>query len=133
MPEARTGWLAGLRHPVVVRALQPLHAQPAQRWTLDTLAVQTGTSRSVLAERFVRHVGQPPMQYLTQWRMQLAARMLTGSGAIKIGAIAESVGCESEAAFSRAFKKSVGTTPGAWRRQGQPAPACGRTTSAPWA
>jgi AraC-like DNA-binding protein len=114
MPRAQTGWLAGLNDPLVARALTLLHAEPVRRWTLETLAARAGTSRSVLAERFTHLVGQPPMQYLTQWRMQLAMQALTRPGA-KVAAAAAAVGYESEAAFSRAFKKSTGVAPAAWR------------------
>jgi AraC-like DNA-binding protein len=111
----RTGWLAALREPFVGRALTALHRTPARDWTLDLLAHETGLSRSALAERFTEYVGQPPMQYLTNWRMQLAANHLL-AGTDSIAAIAEKVGYESEAAFSRAFKKTVGTPPGRWRK-----------------
>ena len=111
----RTGWLAALREPFVGRALTALHRTPARDWTLDLLAHETGLSRSALAERFTEYVGQPPMQYLTNWRMQLAANHLL-AGTDSIVAIAEKVGYESEAAFSRAFKKTVGTPPGRWRK-----------------
>jgi AraC-like DNA-binding protein len=117
MAGAQTGWLAGLHDPLVARALAQLHGAPARRWTLEELAVCIGTSRSVLAERFARFVGRPPMQYLAQWRMQLAARLLAEPGARKVAAVAEAVGYESEAAFSRAFKKCVGMAPAEWRRR----------------
>lgn len=117
MADARTGWLAGLHDPLVARTLSLLHGAPARRWALEELAERAGTSRSVLAERFAHFVGQPPMQYLTQWRMQLATRLLAGPGARKVAAVAEAVGYESEAAFSRAFKKCVGVAPAAWRRR----------------
>ena len=80
------------------------------------LAHEVGLSRSALAERFTHLVGQPPMQYLANWRMQLAANYLV-SGNDSVAAIAERVGYESEAAFSRAFKKMVGTSPSQWRKQ----------------
>jgi AraC-like DNA-binding protein len=115
MADAQSGWLAGLHDPLVARTLALLHGAPARRWTLEGLAAQAGTSRSVLAERFAHFVGQPPMQYLTQWRMQLATRLLAEPGSRKVTAVAEAVGYESEAAFSRAFKKSVGIAPAAWR------------------
>jgi AraC-like DNA-binding protein len=115
MAKVETGWLAGLHDPLVARVLSLLHGAPAARWTLEGLSAQAGTSRSVLAERFGHFVGQPPIQYLTRWRMQLATRLLVEPGAAKVAAVAEAVGYESEAAFSRAFKKCVGMTPGAWR------------------
>jgi AraC-like DNA-binding protein len=117
LPEAQTGWLAGLRDPLVARTLALLHGAPQQPWTLTALARQTGTSRTVLAERFARFVGQPPMHYLAQWRMQRAIGLLAEPGAKKIASVAEAVGYESEAAFSRAFKKCVGVAPGAWRQR----------------
>ncbi len=116
MPAAQPGWLAGLRDPPVARALALLHGAPAEHWTLEALAARAGASRSVLAERFAHFVGQPPMQYLTRWRMQLAAGRLREPGA-KLVAVAEAVGYESEAAFSRAFKKCVGIAPAAWRQR----------------
>jgi len=109
-----TGWLAGLRDPLVGRALTLLHAQPARAWTLEELAAESGASRSALADRFAQLVGYPPIQYLTQWRMQLAAKRLAEPG-VRVGAVAYEVGYESEAAFSRAFKKLVGQSPGQWQ------------------
>jgi len=120
MADAKTGWLAGLHDPLVARTLLLLHGAPARRWTLEQLAAHAGTSRSVLAERFAQFVGQPPMQYLTQWRMQLATRLLAEPGARKVAAVAEAVGYESEAAFSRAFKRCVGIAPATWRLRGAP-------------
>jgi AraC-like DNA-binding protein len=116
LPSGQTGWLAGLRDPLVARALALLHNAPAQDWTLDALGAQAATSRSVLAQRFVHFMGQPPMQYLRELRMQLASRLLAEDGA-KVASVAAAVGFESEAAFSRAFKKCVGLSPGEWRRQ----------------
>jgi len=115
LPADRTGWLAGLRDPFVGRALTALHRNPARDWTLETLAHEVGVSRSVLAERFTQLVGQPAIQYLANWRMQLAANQLL-SGLDSVAAVAERVGYESEAAFSRAFKKAVGTPPSQWRK-----------------
>ena len=109
-----TGWLAGLRDPLVGRALTLLHAHPAHAWTLEELAAQAAASRSTLAERFSNLVGYPPIQYLTQWLMQIAAKRLADPG-VKIAAIAHEIGYESEAAFSRAFKKFVGRSPSQWR------------------
>jgi AraC-like DNA-binding protein len=114
VPRDQTDWLAGLRDPYVGRALAALHRNPQRPWTLPTLARAVGLSRSALAERFSQFVGRPPMQYLTHWRMQLAANQLL-SGTDRVAAIADRVGYESEAAFSRAFKKAVGTSPGQWR------------------
>jgi AraC-like DNA-binding protein len=116
LPHEQTGWLAGLRDRFVGRALTLLHSKPAHPWTLDDLAREVGLARSSLAERFAHFVGQPPMHYLTQWRMQMAAGLLSG-GVAGIAEIAQEVGYESEAAFSRAFKKVVGTPPATWRRQ----------------
>jgi AraC-like DNA-binding protein len=120
LPPGQTGWLAGLRDEMVGRALALLHARPAHPWTLPDLAREAVSSRSSLAKRFTELVGQPPMQYLTQWRMQVAANLLAQSGA-KLGAIAADVGYDSEAAFSRAFKKATGVPPGAWREARRPA------------
>ncbi|MGE0192441.1 MAG: AraC family transcriptional regulator [Planctomycetota bacterium] len=117
LPEDRTGWLAGLRDPVVGAVLARLHGRPAEPWTLDALADDARVSRSTLHERFTQLVGIPPIQYLAQWRMQLAARRLRDTAA-KVAAVAQDVGYESEAAFTRAFKRLVGVTPGAWRRNG---------------
>jgi AraC-like DNA-binding protein len=116
LPADRTDWLAGLRDPFVGRALAALHRSPRRDWTLEMLARDVGLSRSALAERFTQFVGQPPMHYLTNWRMQLAANHLV-SGTDSVAAIADRVGYESEAAFSRAFKKAVGTPPSQWRKR----------------
>ncbi len=117
LPEGQGGWLAGLRDPIVGRAVALLHAEPARRWTLQDLAGASHASRSSLAERFALLVGIPPMQYLTEWRMQLAASRLRQSDT-KLAAVAAEVGYDSEAAFSRAFKKATGVAPGAWRQRG---------------
>lgn len=111
----RTGWLAGLTDAVVGPALAQLHERPAHPWTLADLARATATSRTVLSERFSQVVGLPPIQYLTQWRLQLAADHLA-RGPAKVAAIAAQVGYESEAAFSRAFKRATGLSPAAWRQ-----------------
>ena len=116
LPPDQSGWLAGLRDEFVGRALGLLHERPAHDWTLEQLTANVGLSRSAFAERFTRLVGEPPMQYLTRWRMQMAARLLA-DGSDKVAAIAETVGYESEAAFSRAFKKTTGLSPAAWRTQ----------------
>jgi AraC-like DNA-binding protein len=116
LPAATGGWLAGLRDPDVGRALALLHAQTARPWTLETLAREAGVSRSVLADRFMHFVGQPPMRYLARWRMQVAARRLADGGAT-VSKVALEVGYDSEAAFSRAFKRIVGSSPAGWRRR----------------
>jgi AraC-like DNA-binding protein len=118
LPPAETGWLAGLRNPIVGQALAALHGQPREAWTVDRLARLVGLSRSVFAERFTEMVGQPPMQYLALWRMQLASRLLVEGG--HVATVAGAVGYESEAAFSRAFKKLVGQAPATWRRSTVP-------------
>lgn len=110
------GWLAGAGDRIVGAALNALHPHPAHDWTLEALARASGTSRSVLAERFQQLVGSPPMQYLTQWRMQLAARLLTKSDAPLAG-IAEDVGYQTDTAFGRAFRREYGAPPAQWRRQ----------------
>lgn len=115
MPAGQSGWLAGLRDPTVGRALARLHERPAHPWTLEELAGEVGVSRSTLADRFTHFVGQPPMQYLTQWRMQVAADLLA-DGTTKVSAVARDVGYASEAAFSRAFAKAAGSSPAVWRR-----------------
>jgi len=116
LPEDRTDWLAGLRDPFVGRALTALHRYPARPWTIEGLARESALSRSALAERFTQFVGRPPMTYLAEWRMQLAASQLLTSTET-VAAVANRVGYDSEAAFSRAFKKSVGSPPSEWRRQ----------------
>jgi AraC-like DNA-binding protein len=118
LPSDSRGWLSGLRDPQVGAALALMHARPAEPWTLEQLAREVGMSRSVLADRFVHYVQEPPMHYLTRWRMQLATRLLERQGS-GIAQVAEEVGYESEAAFNRAFKKVVGVPPGAWRRSRQ--------------
>jgi len=115
LPQDQVGWLAGTREPAVGRALSLMHEKPAEPWTLEKLGEEAALSRSVLHERFVSYLGQPPMQYLTQWRMQLAAKRLRDSDA-KVHEVALEVGYGNEAAFSRAFKRAVGESPGAWRR-----------------
>lgn len=116
LPPEQTGWLAGMRDPAVDRALALLHARPAEPWTLEKLSEDAGLSRSSLHERFVHFIGQPPMQYLTRWRMQVASGLLRDTNA-KLVEISLDVGYESEAGFSRAFKREVGVSPGAWRQE----------------
>jgi AraC-like DNA-binding protein len=110
-----TGWLAGLQDRHVGRALALLHDKPASPWTVDELGQQIGLSRSALHERFTQLIGQPPMQYLANWRMQLASTLLRNT-CDTVASIALDVGYDSEAAFARAFKRLVGSPPAAWRR-----------------
>lgn len=113
--QGSTGWLAGVGDRIVGVALAALHKSPAHAWTLEELASEASTSRSVLAERFQLIVGIAPMQYLTQWRMLLAANLLSGSNAALIQ-IAEDVGYQTDTAFSRAFSREYGIPPAKWRR-----------------
>jgi AraC-like DNA-binding protein len=115
LPAESGGWLSGLRDRHVGAALRLMHGRPAERWTLDALAREVGLSRSAFAERFAELMGVPPMHYLGNWRLQLAAQLLERRGTSIAQAAAE-VGYESEAAFNRAFKKQVGVPPGSWRR-----------------
>jgi AraC-like DNA-binding protein len=117
LPPERTGWLAGLGDPHVARSLALLHGDIARSWTVDELGRAVGLSRSALADRFTRLVGQAPIQYLANWRMQVAAHDLRSTSA-SLAQVADRVGYESEAAFSRAFKKAFGAAPATWRRQG---------------
>jgi AraC-like DNA-binding protein len=111
-----TGWLAGLRDRVVGKALAALHGRPAHAWTLESLAGEAGSSRTVLAERFAHYVGQSPMHYLMRWRMALAASLLRSSS-LSLASIAEDVGYDTDTAFSRAFRREFGSPPAAWRRE----------------
>jgi len=115
LPEQRAGWLAGARDPIVGKCLGLLHGRIADRWTIASLAEEVGISRSGLVERFTRYLSDPPMTYLTRWRLQTGARWLerTSKG---VAEIAAEVGYESEAAFSRAFRREYGRPPGQYRR-----------------
>lgn len=107
--------MAGLADRHIAVALNAMHGKPSQAWTLEELARMAGLSRSAFAERFTQVLGQPPIQYLTDWRMQLATGLLASTQE-SIAQIAAEVGYESEAAFSRAFKKLIGSPPTEWRR-----------------
>jgi AraC-like DNA-binding protein len=115
LPPGAAGWLGALRDRHVGQAIALLHERPAEPWGVEELARQVGVSRSVLHERFVELTGQTPMQYLADWRMQLGAGLLR-RGQLKVAAVAQEVGYDSEAAFARAFKRLVGQPPAAWRR-----------------
>jgi AraC-like DNA-binding protein len=115
LPPDHKSWLAAARDPRVGQALALLHRDPAHPWTIANLAEASGASRSVLAERFTELMGEPPLAYLARWRMQLGARrLLTTEG--KVLQVAYEVGYESEAAFSRAFKRAFGVPPAQYRR-----------------
>lgn len=122
LPDTETGWLAALGDPVVGHALSHLHADPARKWTVTELATRCFTSRSVLDERFRRLLGSSPIRYLTEWRLQLAADLLR-STRMKVAAVGEQVGYESEQAFSRAFRRHVGASPARWRAEIASAPS----------
>jgi len=113
LPEGETGWLAGLRDIHVARALALLHRDIARPWTVDELGRQVGLSRSALADRFIRLIGVPPMHYKLAHAVATQRLRNTSSS---LAQVADMVGYESEAAFSRAFKKAVGTAPATWRR-----------------
>jgi len=114
LPEQQRGWLTGARDPIVGKSLGLMHRRIAHPWTISSLADEVGISRSALVERFTRYLSEPPMAYLTRWRLQLAARSLerTSRG---VAEIASDVGYESEAAFNRAFKREFGRPPGRYR------------------
>ena len=118
-PSARTGWLGALRDPQIGRAIALVHADPARSWTVAALAEELAMSRSAFAARFTELVGEPVMQYITGWRMHLAFAALQ-NGDAAVAQLAEELGYRSEAAFARAFKRVIGTPPGAVRRQMNP-------------
>ncbi|MQY14048.1 IS5 family transposase IS4811 [Streptomyces sp. RB5] len=118
-PHAVPGWPAGLADPVVAAALTALHREPARGWTVAALAEAAGVSRSTLAARFGATVGQGPLEYLTRWRMELAARRLR-TGGDTLAAIARGVGYGSESAFGVAFKRVMGVPPGDYRAERSP-------------
>jgi AraC-like DNA-binding protein len=120
LPSQQTGWLAGARDPKVGAALAHLHRAPEYPWTIANLAQEVGVSRSVLAERFRQYLGEPPMTYLSRWRLQLGARLLT-STSYSVARISGDVGYESEPAFNRAFKREFGTPPARFRMQAKSA------------
>lgn len=113
-PEGPPSWLRGLADPVTSRALSELHRDPAYRWTVDSLARRVGVSKATLARRFESEVGRPPGEYVTAWRMELAAHRLRRSNQ-PVGAVARAVGYQSEYAFSRAFARYHGAPPGRFR------------------
>ncbi|MFD7996088.1 AraC family transcriptional regulator [Streptomyces mexicanus] len=118
-PHAVSGWLAGLTDPVVAIALAALHRDPARPWTVAALARACAVSRSTLAARFKATVGQGPLEYLTRWRIELAARQLREGGST-LASVAHSVGYGSESALSVAFKRVLGVPPSDYRKQPPP-------------
>ncbi len=116
LPPGRTGWLAGAGDPSVGRCLGAMHRRPGHAWTIDELTREAGLSRTALTERFTRYLGQPPMGYLKDWRLELAAESLRSTSRSVVQVAAE-VGYESESAFNRAFKQRFGSPPAAYRRQ----------------
>ena len=110
------GWLKGLQDPNIAKALQLMHDAPARDWSVQDLATQAGMSRSQFAARFAELIGEPPLRYLTRWRMVLAALELEKGSDRPIIDIALSVGYQSEASFSASFKRQFGQPPGAWRK-----------------
>jgi AraC-like DNA-binding protein len=115
LPPEQKGWLAAARDPIVGGALALVHANPGEPWSHDELARRVGTSKSVLAKRFDVFLGEPPLAYLTRWRLQLAARALQTSRK-PVGVIAAEVGYTSQAAFNRAFKREFDMSPVLYRR-----------------
>jgi AraC-like DNA-binding protein len=115
LPDQQTGWLAGARDPIVGKSLAMLHGRVDHPWTIAELAAEVGLSRSALVDRFNRYLSEPPMAYLTRWRLQLAEQSLTMTPR-GVAEIAADVGYESEAAFNRAFKRAFGLPPAHYRR-----------------
>ena len=116
LPDQTTGWLAGARDPIVGKSLALFHRRPKHPWTIAELATDVGLSRSALVERFTRYLSEPPIAYLTGWRLRLAAEALTTTPK-GVADIAADVGYESEAAFNRAFKRVFRVPPARYRRQ----------------
>jgi AraC-like DNA-binding protein len=130
LPATAKGWFAACNDAVVGRALRAIHRDASRRWTVADLAREAGASRSVLSERFAQLIGQPPIEYLANWRMQLATERLRTS-TDSLAGIAAEVGYESEAAFNRAFKRITGLSPGRWRDVEATAHAGGAVQAAP--
>jgi AraC-like DNA-binding protein len=117
LPSDRAGWLAALRDPRIGESLQLIHEAPARAWSIGELAHKVGMSRSAFAGRFKSLVGETPMRYLTRWRMHRAAHYLRTEG-LGISQVADRVGYESSATFSKVFKRYVGDAPATYRRSG---------------
>jgi AraC-like DNA-binding protein len=113
---AQTGWIAALRDPQIGRALSLIHGEPEREWSVASLADELAMSRSAFAARFTELVGEPVMQYVTRWRMQVAVNSLQEEGST-VAELAAKLGYRSEAAFARAFKRVIGKAPGALKRE----------------
>jgi AraC-like DNA-binding protein len=125
VPQPTTGWLGALAHGQIGAVLGLIHQNPERQWTVANLASEVGMSRSAFASHFARLVGEPPLHYVTRWRMAKATGLLR-DGSASLSEVARRVGYDSETAFSKAFKRSVGRSPGAYRRavqSGAPAAA----------
>ncbi|MFI1914415.1 AraC family transcriptional regulator [Nocardia sp. NPDC020380] len=114
------GWAAALRDPAVAPALEAMHEDPSAGWTVQSLADRSGLSRAAFARKFTSMVGEPPLAYLTRWRLTTAARLLREDD-IPVGAVATRAGYSSEFAFGKAFKREYGLAPGQYRRQARTA------------
>jgi len=121
-PSAQTGWLGALRDPQIGRVISKIHREPGRAWTIESLASEASMSRSAFAAHFTELVGEPAMRYVTRWRMSTALARLAESN-ITVSEVANSLGYESEAAFSRAFKRHLGVSPGLARRTRTPLPS----------
>jgi AraC-like DNA-binding protein len=115
-----SGWIAALRDRQMGQVLAMLHAKPEERWTVGRLARRVALSESAFAARFTELVGEPPLRYLTRLRLHAGSVRLRSSDA-KMSAIAAAAGYKSVAAFTKAFKRELGVTPGEWRRRPDPA------------
>ncbi len=118
-PMAEHGWIAALHDRVLAPAMAALHAEPERKWTVAELASAAAVSRSVLDQRFREVLGRSPIRYLTEWRMHLADDLLRTTD-LSVSAVSRRIGYESEEAFSRAFRRGHGNSPGAWRASQQP-------------
>lgn len=119
VPRHATGWFRAIKDPIIGRAIAAIHARPGEDWSVPRLAAQVTMSPSRFAARFSQALGESPMAYVSQWRINIACRQLT-STRLGVEQIAANVGYENLAAFSRAFKKRVGESPAAWRAREQP-------------
>ncbi len=117
-PAAHTGWLGALQDPLIGRAISLIHREPAREWTVASLADELAMSRSAFAARFTELVGEPVMRYVARWRMHVAVAALKEEG-VTVGELADRLGYRSEAAFSRAFKRVIGASPGAVKRSAE--------------